>query len=79
MKPKTERQTGCPEEIIAKLQSRISSQNELIKEAVGSIDWIGQTLHRAHHEGEFSKCEKNTCDHANKFVAKLRESVKGEG
>jgi len=34
------------------------------------LDWVRQTVHRAHHEGPLDECPKNTCDAALKALGK---------
>lgn len=34
-----------------------------------TIDWLAQTYHRAHHEGDPFTCEKNTCKAARDLIA----------
>lgn len=35
-----------------------------------TLDWLAQTVHRAHHEGDFETCEKTTCAGARAAIAK---------
>lgn len=39
---------------------------------VEGVSWLAQTVHRAHHNGDFWRCSKNTCDYARQV---LRGSV----
>ncbi len=32
------------------------------------INWIMQTVHRAHHEGSIEDCRKNTCAYARELI-----------
>ena len=34
------------------------------------IDWLRQTVHRAHHEGPLDECTLNTCDAALRLLEK---------
>lgn len=35
----------------------------LTHQMVGSLRWIAQTVHQAHHDGELAACPKATCSH----------------
>lgn len=53
-------------EVLAELQK----ERERSKRLLEAVDWIRQTVHRAHHEGNLEDCEKNTCAYA---IGTLRE------
>ena len=35
-----------------------------------ALNWYAQTVHRAHHDGAFDACPKNTCAHARDILAR---------
>lgn len=37
------------------------------------LDWVGQTVHRAHHDGSFEDCQKNTCQAITTQLKGIRE------
>lgn len=39
-------------------------------ELLATVDWLRQTYHRAHHEGDLATCPKNTCQAALDVIAK---------
>lgn len=39
-------------------------------ELLSTVDWLRQTYHRAHHDGDLDTCEKNTCQAARDVMAK---------
>lgn len=41
-----------------------------VEELERDIDWMRQTIHRAHHEGPLDECKKNTCDAALRLLGK---------
>jgi len=42
-----------------------------------TLDWLRQTVHRAHHSGPLDECLKNTCDAALKALGKRNGKVMG--
>ena len=51
----------------------IEAADALAKE----FEWVRQTVHRAHHDGEMKDCFMNTCDAANKALAAY-EKLRGK-
>lgn len=41
-----------------------------LEKLLGDVDWMRQTVHRAHHHGKNDLCKKNTCDAALKLLGK---------
>lgn len=41
-----------------------------IMEMRKGIDWIRQTVHRAHHHGPLDSCQINTCSYARQLAGK---------
>lgn len=59
------------------LQEICEEQAEVLGKAYGAIEWIAETVHRAHHDGEFESCRKYTCVHAVKTLAEIK-SLRGK-
>ena len=59
---------------IAYLESRLKSAEEVVE----TLDWLRQTVHRAHHDEEsLEDCRKNSCVGAKQALARHAEGRKG--
>ena len=46
-------------------------------EMLEALRWTQQTVHQAHHDGDMSKCEKNTCLHIRGVISKAEGRSEG--
>lgn len=58
------RQIPCPQcGVMLKLDIDCDHEAEILQ-LRKDIDWMRQTVHRAHHDGPLDQCRKNTCAYA---------------
>lgn len=61
------RQIPCPSCGVT-LKLEITCDHEpTVEQLKKDIEWMRQTVHRAHHEGTLEDCRKNTCSYARKI------------
>jgi hypothetical protein len=59
------------EEVHAKLVAHFAFEDAVearVLKEMKELDWIRQTVHRAHHAGPLNECRVNTCDAAMKII-----------
>ena len=60
------------EEVFA-IRDLIAAAPEMLE----ALRWTQQTVHQAHHDGDMSKCEKNTCLHIRGVISKAEGRSEG--
>lgn len=59
---------GAPEHRAGNPELEPPVGSNLTHQMVGSLRWIAQTVHQAHHEGELGACPKATCRHIRELL-----------
>ena len=61
------------EDDICFMYNDIRSLERKLEIAKKEFIWLRQTVHQAHHDGDFYECRKNTCDAIVKVIAAIEE------
>lgn len=56
--------------VIGPIAAEYQTIGDRLDELAKALDWIVQTVHRAHHEGPLESCGKATCEHARRVLAR---------
>ena len=65
------------DEDAARLIEWVEKLDKINALALEALDWVGQTVHRAHHEGPLHLCKKATCSHIRDVMSKCVEVTTG--
>ena len=66
---------GDSEARTQRLESEINSLEDKLRITKEALDWVRQTVHRAHHDEEsLNDCRRNSCIGAKQALAKIEES-----